>query len=142
VQEHHAANGTASPRRSAPHRGATVPTSSSTTTATSSASRPVTGTARRPLPRPRLPRTPDEVFAASTVVLAVGALLLTVLERYDLGAVVALAAVLVGGSSQLLSVTRFERWESVCATVLAAVLLAVCLANGSGVFTTTAVLDA
>jgi hypothetical protein len=102
-----------------------------------------TPTARsRPTPRLRLPHTRDEVFAASTVVLATVALLLTVAERYDLGAVVSLAAVLLGGSSQLLSETRFERWESVCATVLAAVLLAVCLANGSGVFTTTAVLDA
>ena len=102
-----------------------------------------TPTARsRPTPRLRLPHTRDEVFAASTVVLATVALLLTVAGRYDLGAVVSLAAVLLGGSSQLLSETRFERWESVCATVLAAVLLAVCLANGSGVFTTTAVLDA
>ena len=99
-------------------------------------------TAHRPTPRPRLPHTRDEVIAASTVVLALVALLLTLTEHYDLGAVVSLAAVLVGGSSQLLSETRFERWESVCATVLAAVLLAVCLANGSGVFTTTAVLDA
>ena len=93
-------------------------------------------------PTPRLPRTRDEVFAASTVVLTAVALLLTVLQRYDLGAVVSLGAVLLGGASQLVSETRFERWESVCATVLAAVLLAVCLANGSGVFTTTAVLDA
>ena len=99
-------------------------------------------TASRPTPRLRLPRTRDEVFAATTVVLTVVALLLTLTEHYDVGAVVSLAAVLLGGSSQLLSQTRFERWESVCATVLAAVLLAVCLANGSGVFTTTAVLDA
>ena len=99
-------------------------------------------TASRPTPRLRPPRTRDEVFAASTVVLAAVALLLTLTEHYDLGAVASLAAVLLGGSSQLLSETRFERWESVCATVLAAVLLAVCLANGSGVFTTTAVMDA
>ena len=70
------------------------------------------------------------------------ALLLTLAGRYDLGAVVSLGAVLLGGTSQLISETRFERWESVCATVLAAVLLAVCLANGSGIFTTRAVLDA
>ena len=108
---------------------------SSTSTAATST------TASRPTPRLRLPHTRDEVFAATTVVLTAGALLLTLTERYDVGAVVALAAVLLGGSSQLLSETRFERWESVCATVLAAVLLAVCLANGSGVFTTTAVLD-
>lgn len=96
----------------------------------------------RPAVRPRLPHTRDEVFAATTVVLAVVALLLTLAERYDVGAVVSLAAVLLGGSSQLLSETRFERWESVCATVVAAVLLAVGLAEGSGIFTTTAVLDA
>ena len=98
--------------------------------------------ASRPVPRPRLPRTRDELFAASTVAITAFALLLTLTGHYDLGAVASLSAVLVGGSSQLLSETRFERWESVCATVLAAVLLAVCLANGSGVFTTTAVMDA
>lgn len=107
-----------------------------------SSSTTVRTAAHRELPRPRLPRTRDEVFAATTVVLAAVALLLTVTEQYDVGAVASLAAVLLGGSSQLLSETRFERWESVCATVLAAVLLAVCLANGSGVFTTTAVMDA
>jgi hypothetical protein len=101
-----------------------------------------TATAHRPVPRPRLPRTRDEVFAATTVVLTAVALVLTLTEHYDVGAVVSLAAVLLGGSSQLVSETRFERWESVCATVLAAVLLAVCLANGSGIFTTTAVLEA
>jgi len=99
-------------------------------------------TTSRPTPHLRLPHTRDEVLAATTVVLAVIALVLTLTEHYDLGAVASLAAVLLGGSSQLLSETRFERWESVCATVVAAVLLAVCLANGSGVFTTTAVLDA
>ena len=106
---------------------------SSTTTPTS---------AGRSTPRLRLPHTRDEVFAAGTVVLTAFALVLTLTAHYDLGAVASLSAVLVGGSSQLLSETRFERWESVCATVLAAVLLAVCLANGSGVFTTTAVMDA
>jgi 3-oxoacyl-ACP reductase-like protein len=130
----------------------TAATTTSTTTSTTSADAATStnaatttsstaGTARS-RPTPRLPRTRDEVFAASTVVLALVALLLTVTEHYDLGAVASLAAVLLGGSSQLLSETRFERWESVCATVLAGVLLAVCLANGSGVFTTTAVLDA
>ena len=98
-------------------------------------------TSSRPTPRLRLPRTRDEVFAATTVVLALVALLLTVTGRYDVGAVVSLAAVLLGGTSQLVSETRFERWESVAATVLAAVLLAVCLDNGSGIFTTRAVID-
>ena len=97
---------------------------------------------RTSLPRPRLPRTRDEVFAATTVVLAVVAVLLTVAGAYDPGAVVALGCVLLGGSSQLISETRFERWESVCATVVGAVALAVCLAEGSGVFTTTAVISA
>ncbi len=117
----------------------TTPTAPSPTTRTAPTP---PAAARRPRPRPRLPRTRDEVLAATTVVLAAVALLLTLLELYDVGAVVSLATVLLGGSSQLLSETRFERWESVCATVLAAVLLAVCLDNGSGVFTTTAVLDA
>jgi hypothetical protein len=99
-------------------------------------------TANRPTPRLRLPHTRDEVFAAATVVLAVVALLLTLSEHYDVGAVASLAAVLLGGTSQLISETRFERWESVAATVLAAVLLAVCLDNGSGIFTTRAVIDA
>ena len=115
-----------------------MPTRTAPTTAAPTTAAPTT--ARRPVPR--LPRTRDEVLAATTVVLTAVALLLTLTGRYDLGAVVSLAAVLLGGSSQLLSETRFERWESVCATVLAAVLLAVCLANGSGVFTTTAVMDA
>ena len=96
-------------------------------------------TARRP--RPRLPRTRDELLAATTVVLAVLALLLAFVEAYDAGAVVALGAVLLGAASQLVSETRFERWESVCATVLAAVLLAICLAYGNGVWSTTSVLN-
>jgi len=99
------------------------------------------GSSRRALPRPRLPRTRDEVLAAATVVLGVVAVVLTLAEAYDAGAVVALVCVLLGGSSQLISETRFERWESVCATVVAAVVLAVCLAEGSGIFTTTAVIS-
>jgi hypothetical protein len=103
------------------------------------ASHPVT-TVRRP--RPRLPRTRDEVLAATTVVLAAVSLALALVGAYDAGSVVALGAVLLGGTSQLVSETRFERWESVCATVVAAVVLAVCLAYGSGVWSTTAVLNA
>ena len=106
----------------------------------SSSASPAPGASRAVL-RPRLPRTRDEVFAATTVALAAIALVLTLAGRYDPGSVAALAAVLLGGASQLVSETRFERWESVCATVLAAVLLAVCLAEGSGVFTTRAVID-
>jgi integral membrane sensor domain MASE1 len=86
-------------------------------------------------PTPRLPRTRDEVLAATTVVLAALSTLLAFVELYDLGAVLALGAVLLGGTSQLISETRFQRFESVIATVLAAVVLAVCLAYGSGVFT-------
>jgi hypothetical protein len=70
--------------------------------------RRVVTTASRPTPRLRLPRTRDEVFAATTVVLTVVALLLTLTEHYDVGAVVSLAAVLLGGSSQLLSETRLR----------------------------------
>jgi len=113
--------------------------SSTTSSAASSTASSGSRTAHRPTPR--LPRTRDEVLAATTVVLAAVALLLTLAGRYDPGAVVSLGTVLLGGTSQLISRTRFERWESVCATVLAAVLLAVCLAEGSGVFTTTAVID-
>ena len=103
------------------------------------ASRPVPTTSR---PRPRLPRTRDELLAATTVVLTALALVLALVGAYDAGAVIALGAVLLGGISQLISETRFERWESVCATVLAAVLLAICLAYGAGVWSTTSVLDA
>ena len=86
-------------------------------------------------PVPRLPRTRDELFAATTVVLAVLATALAFAGAYDVGAVVALACVLVGGWSQMISETRFERFESVIAVVLGAVVLAVCLANGSGIWT-------
>ena len=88
---------------------------------------------RRPLhpPRPRLPRTRDEVLAATTVVLALVALVLTLVQAYDAGAVVALVCVLVGGWSQMISENRMERFESVIATVAGAVLLAACLAYGS-----------
>ena len=84
-------------------------------------------------PRPRLPRTRDEVLAATTVVLAFAALALTLVGAYDAGALVALLCVLVGGWSQMISETRMERFESVIATVAGAVLLAVCLAYGSDV---------
>lgn len=83
----------------------------------------------------RLPRTPDEVFAASTVVLTIVAVVLAFMGWYDAGAVVALLAVGLGGWSQLISETRFERFESVIAVVAASVTLAVCLAFGSGIWT-------
>ena len=90
-------------------------------------------TSRRPVPR--MPRTRDEVFAASTVVVTVTAVVLAVTGYFDVGAVVALLAVVLGGWSQLISETRFERFESVIAVVVAAVALAVCLAEGSGLWT-------
>ena len=75
------------------------------------------------------------VLAAATLALAALAVLLTFAEAYDVGAVVALLGVLVGGWSQMVSATTGERFESVTGAVVAAVALAVCLANGSGVFT-------
>lgn len=92
-------------------------------------------------PRPRLPRTRDEVLAATTVVLAVAALALTVAGVYDVGAVVSLLCVLVGGWAQMVSENRMERFESVIATVAGAVLLAVCLAYGSDVLGWGSLLD-
>lgn len=86
-------------------------------------------------PHVRLPRTRDEVLAATTVVLAAVALVLAFAGMYDGGAALALAAVAVGGWSQMISETRLERFESVIAVVLAAATLAVCLANGSGLWT-------
>lgn len=85
--------------------------------------------------QPRLPRTRDEVFAATTVVLAVLAAVLAIAGAYDVGVVVALACVVVGGWSQMISETRYERFESVIAVGFGAVTLAICLANGSGLWT-------
>lgn len=85
--------------------------------------------------RLRLPGTADEVFAAATVVLTVVAVALAAVGRVEIGGVVALLAVGLGAWSQLNSKTRFERFESVIAVVVAAVTLAVCLAGGSGIGT-------
>ena len=87
--------------------------------------------------RPHLTERPaqDVLLTIATVALAVVAVLLALLELYDVGIVVALAGVITGGVSMLLSATTTERFEIVTATVVAAVTLAVCLANGSGVFT-------
>ena len=92
-------------------------------------------------PRPRLPRTRDEVLAATTVVLALAALALTLVGAYDAGAVVSLVCVLVGGWAQMVSANRMERFEAVVATVAGAVLLAVCLAYGSDVLGGGSLLD-
>ena len=92
-------------------------------------------------PRFRLPRTRDEVLAATTVVLALVALVLALAGWYDAGAVVSLICVLVGGWSQMISENRMERFESVIATVGGAVLLATCLAYGSDVLGWGSLLD-
>ena len=67
-----------------------------------------------------------------TAGLAVVAAFLAVAAAYDLGAAVALVSVLAGGWAMLISETRAERFEVVGATVGGAVVLAVCLAYGSG----------
>ena len=86
--------------------------------------------------RPHLSDRPQDVLlTAATVALAVVAVVLALLGQYDPGAVVALVGVVTGGVSMLLSATTTERFEIVTATVVVAVTLAVCLANGSGVFT-------
>lgn len=87
------------------------------------------------LSRPAARPAQDVLLTVATVALAVVALVIALVGQYDAGAVVALAGVVVGGVSMLLSATTTERFEIVTATVVAAVTLAVCLANGSGVFT-------
>jgi len=96
----------------------------------------------RPSPR-ILPRPPEaihlrgdhRVLAVASLALAVVSVVLALVESYDVGVVVALLGVLVGGWSQMVSDTRGERFESVTGVIVAAVTLAVCLANGSGVWT-------
>ncbi|MCW2680136.1 MAG: hypothetical protein JWM62_1537 [Frankiales bacterium] len=74
----------------------------------------------------------DRVWATATLVLAGLALVLALAEQYDAGALVAAVCVLTGGWSMLISRTITERFETVSGTVLGGVLLAVCLAYGSG----------
>ena len=74
----------------------------------------------------------DQVWAAATLSLAVVAALLAAFGAYDAGAVLGLAALFAGGWSQLVSETRLERWESVTGAVLGGVVLAICLAYGTG----------
>lgn len=83
------------------------------------------------LPRHRI--HDDAFWAAGTLSIAVLATVLALAGAFDLGAVLGLVALLAGGWSQLVSETRFERWESVTGAVLGAVVLGVCLAYGSGV---------
>lgn len=91
--------------------------------------------------RPPSPRTPpgtqrrrsrDQLWATATMVLAAGCLVLALAELFDAGAVVAAVGVAVGGWSMLVSRTVAERFQIVTGTVLAGVVLAVCLAYGSG----------
>lgn len=74
----------------------------------------------------------DRLWATATLVLAGVGLVLALAEQYDAGALVAAACVAAGGWSMLISKTLTERFETVVGTVLGAVLLAVCLAYGSG----------
>lgn len=76
--------------------------------------------------------TADRLWTAVTAALSALSLVLVLAEAYDPAAVVALLAVLSGGWAMLISTTRAERFETVTATVLAGVVLAVGLAYGSG----------
>ncbi len=74
----------------------------------------------------------DRVWATATLALALVGLVLALAEQYDAGALVAAASVAAGGWSMLISRTIGERFETATGTVLGGVLLAVCLAYGSG----------
>lgn len=74
----------------------------------------------------------DRLWATTTLALAGLGLVLALAEQYDAGALVAALCVAAGGWSMLISRTLTERFETVTGTVLGAVLLAVCLAYGSG----------
>jgi hypothetical protein len=76
--------------------------------------------------------TSDQLFAAVTLSLAALSLVLALAEQYDPGAIVAGLCVAAGGWSMLISRTITERFETVVGTVLGAVVLAACLAYGSG----------
>ena len=73
---------------------------------------------------------PDQLLTVATLAFAGSALLLALLQAWDVGAAVGLMAVLLGGWAQLVSETRTERFENIFAITLAAVVLAVCLASG------------
>lgn len=77
-------------------------------------------------------RSADQLWAAATAGLAVVAVVLAIFGAYDAGAILAFLGVLSGGWAMLISRTRGERFEVVSATVAAAVVLAACLAYGSG----------
>ena len=84
-------------------------------------------------PRLQTPRvTSDQLWAIATMALAGLSLVLALAEAFDPGAIVAALAVASGAWSMLISRTITERFETVVATVGAAVVLATCLAYGSG----------
>lgn len=83
--------------------------------------------------RPSL--TTDQLWCAVTAALALLTVVLALVDQYDAGTVTGVLCVVAGGWSQMVSATTAERFETVTATVLGAVALAYCLANGSGVFT-------
>ena len=76
----------------------------------------------------------DRLLTMATMALAAVALVLALFQAWEVGAAVALIAVLTGGWAQLMSETRTERFENIFAITLSAVVLMVCLASG-GVFT-------
>ena len=79
------------------------------------------------------PSTPtDRRWTAATAGLALVAVVLAVADAYDAGAIVGFLGVLAGGWAMLISRNRTERFEVVAATVAAAVVVAACLAYGSG----------
>ena len=80
-------------------------------------------------------RTSDQLWAYGTLALAAVAIVAAFTEAFDVAAVLALAGVLVGSWSMMVSTTITARFETVTGTLLAAVTLAVCLAFGSGVWT-------
>lgn len=74
----------------------------------------------------------DRLWSTVTMVLAAVGLILALAEQFDPGAVVATAGVLAGIWSMLISRTRLERFETVAGALVSAVVLATCLAYGSG----------
>ena len=83
----------------------------------------------RPL-RSRLLQAHDPaVRPLATMAVAVVAVLLTFVEAYEIGAPVALVAIMTGGWSQLVSKNRSERFETISAVLVAVVALAVCVRN-------------
>lgn len=74
----------------------------------------------------------DRRWTAVTVGLALVAVVLAIAGAYDAGAVVGFLGVLAGGWAMLISRNRTERFEVVTATVAAGVVVAACLAYGSG----------